>query len=232
MPPLLVRRQRRERPEHLARGAVVDVLAAAEGVDQRLVLGEVREDPQLDLAVVGGEQHVPRFGHEGLADAPALRGADGDVLQVRVADGEPAGGGDGLVERRVDAAGLEDRRARQGVDVGGLELLDAPGSRGSCGAASWASASSSSTSSAVDAARVLAVFLAERKPEAVEQDLAELDRRVDVELALARAWISFVRAVSCCSMSRLMVARCDASTLTPATSMSARISLRGSSSFE
>ena len=31
-----------------------------EGVDQRLLVGDVRQDAQLDLAVVGDQQHVPR----------------------------------------------------------------------------------------------------------------------------------------------------------------------------
>ena len=82
--PLVVRAHRRERAEDLARGAVVDVLALHERVDERRVLREVGEDAQLDLAVVGGEEEAPRLGHERLADAPALRGADRDVLQVRV----------------------------------------------------------------------------------------------------------------------------------------------------
>ena len=45
------------------------VLAAAERVDERLVLREVGQDAQLDLAVVGREDQVPRLGHERLADA-------------------------------------------------------------------------------------------------------------------------------------------------------------------
>ena len=37
------------------------------------------------------------------ADLAALRGADGDVLQVRVAAAQPPGGGHRLVEVRVHA---------------------------------------------------------------------------------------------------------------------------------
>ena len=59
---------------------------------------QVRQDAQLDLAVVRAEQQVARLGHEGLADAPALRGADRDVLQVRVGDAEAPGGRHRLVE--------------------------------------------------------------------------------------------------------------------------------------
>ena len=91
--------------EDLARGEGVDVFAAAEGVDEQRVLGEVREQAQLDLRVVGGEQHVAGRGDEGGADLAAELGADGDVLQVRVGRREAAGGGAGLVESGVEAAG-------------------------------------------------------------------------------------------------------------------------------
>ena len=198
----------RERAEDLARGAVVDVLARAEGVDERRVAREVGEDAQLDLAVVGGEEEVARLGHEGLADAPALRGADRDVLEVRVGRGEPAGGGDRLVEGGVDAAGLGVDERRQRVDVGGLELLDRAvledlprAARGRAPAprarprrwrrrASWPSSSP-------------------RAGELLEEDLAELDRRVDVELARPARRSRGVSVASCASMSRLIAAsRC------------------------
>ena len=69
------------------------------------VLGEVRHDPHLDLAVVGGHQALEaRADHEPLADPAALLGADRDVLQVGVGRGEPPGGRDQLVERGVDPA--------------------------------------------------------------------------------------------------------------------------------
>ena len=92
-----------------------------EGVDQRPLLRDVGEDAQLDLAVVGDQQHVPGRGDEGAADALAQLGADGDVLQVGIGRGEPAGGRHRLVEAGVDAAVGADE-LRQGVDVGRLEL--------------------------------------------------------------------------------------------------------------
>ena len=82
----------------------VDVLAARERLAQLRLAGDVREDPQLDLRVVGREQPVALLGDEGRADLAPELGADRDRLQVRVRRREPAGRGDRLVERRVQAA--------------------------------------------------------------------------------------------------------------------------------
>ena len=46
------------RPEYLQRRPIVDVFAVPEGLDQRLVAGQVRQHPQLDLRVVGRDEHV------------------------------------------------------------------------------------------------------------------------------------------------------------------------------
>ena len=54
--------------EHLERGAIVDVLAAAERLDQRVLARQVREHAQLDLRVVGRDEHVSRRGDERAAD--------------------------------------------------------------------------------------------------------------------------------------------------------------------
>ena len=59
---------------------------------------------------------------EGFADFAAEFAADGDVLEVGVAGGEAAGGGDVLVEVGVDALVVGGDVVGEGVDVGGLEL--------------------------------------------------------------------------------------------------------------
>ena len=74
-------------------GLGVDVLAAHEDVAQHLLVGDVGEHAQLDLAVVDAEQDVPGLGDEAGADLAAGLGPDRDVLQVRVDAGEAAGGG-------------------------------------------------------------------------------------------------------------------------------------------
>ena len=96
-------------------------------------------------------------------------------------DAQPPRGGDRLVEGGVDAAGLRVDELGQRIDVGRLELLHAAVLEDLRAAARGAGRSSSSTSSAVEEARVLAVFFADFMPELVEEDVAQLDGRVDVE---------------------------------------------------
>ncbi len=112
-------------PEHLERRLVVDVVAAREGRGQRLVARQVRQHAQLDLRVVGRDEHVAGLGDEGAADLAAERGADRDVLQVRIAAAQASGGGHRLVEHRVHAAGDRMDQRRQRVDVGALQLRQA-----------------------------------------------------------------------------------------------------------
>ncbi len=101
----------------------MDVLAAAEGLDHRLLAGDVGQYAELDLAVVRGDQERPGGGAERPTDLhPELR-ADGNVLQIRIHRRQPAGGGDRLLEAGVDAAVPADD-LRQGVDVGRLQLRE------------------------------------------------------------------------------------------------------------
>ena len=92
------------------------------GVEQARVARQVRHDAQLDLRVVGRDDARTRRRDEGLADAPALFGADRDVLQVRVGAGEPPGDRHGLGIVGVHAPRGRVDRARQLVGVGALQL--------------------------------------------------------------------------------------------------------------
>ena len=83
----------------------VQVLPAAEGLDQRLVRGQVRHDAHLDLGVVGGhEALVVLADGEGLTDAHSLLVTGRDVLQVGIGRRQASRGGDGLLEGGVDAS--------------------------------------------------------------------------------------------------------------------------------
>jgi hypothetical protein len=62
---LVLRQLRGILPEHLRSRRRVDVLVASKRLPQAGLAGDVRQDAQLDLAVVGGDQPVPLRGDEG-----------------------------------------------------------------------------------------------------------------------------------------------------------------------
>ena len=101
----------RSTPNTFAAVVGVHVGAALERVDQAGILGEVREHPQLDLRVVGGEEPPAVVGDERLAHLAAVGGAHRHVLEVRRLARDPSGRGVGLLERRVDAPVGGDRAA-------------------------------------------------------------------------------------------------------------------------
>ena len=84
----------------------MDVEPLGEGLLQLRDVGDMGEEPQLDLAVIGRDDLVAFRRHEGPADLAAGLGADRDVLQVRVGGGQPARGGGGEREGGVHPLGL------------------------------------------------------------------------------------------------------------------------------
>ena len=108
----------RRHSEHLRGGEGVNVLAGSVGLDQQLVAGEVRQQTQFDLRVVGGQQHVPGLGDEGSADFAAKLGANRNILQVGIHGREPSGGRAGHVEGGVQPPGARVDQHRQRVHVG------------------------------------------------------------------------------------------------------------------
>ena len=124
-------------------------------------------------------------------------GADRDVLQVRVGGREPAGGGHRLVEGGVDAPGLGVHELRQRVDVGRLELLHRAVVEDLARQLVHQRQLLEHVLGGGRGAR-LGRLLAALQAEPVEQHLAQLHRRVDVELALGEARGS--RRVSACEL--------------------------------
>ena len=104
------------------RRLAVNVPALLEGRDERRVARQMGQEAQLDLGIVGRDQHRAGRGDEGTANGLAARRAHGDVLQVRVRGRQPSRGRPGLIEARVDAPGHRVDERRQGIDVGGFEL--------------------------------------------------------------------------------------------------------------
>ena len=92
--------------EHLRGGHGMNILAGAEGPLQRRDVGDLRQQPEFDLRIVGGHEFASLGGDEGAADFAALLGADRDVLQVGVVAGQPPGHRHRLRIAGVNAAGV------------------------------------------------------------------------------------------------------------------------------
>src|SRR5205823_9673422 len=99
----------------------MDVLAARERFAQLRLARDVREDPQLDLRVIGGNQLPAGLGYECRPDLAPELGADRDRLQVGVRGRQTACRGDRLVEGRVQAAVVTEQRG-QGPEIGVEQL--------------------------------------------------------------------------------------------------------------
>ena len=83
--------------------------------------------PQFDLAVIGRKQQVIVVrGDERLADAAAHVVADGDVLQIGIRRRKASRGRHGLVERGVDAPRRAVDQLGQRLDIGRKQFLHAP----------------------------------------------------------------------------------------------------------
>jgi len=109
--------------QHPGGSLAVDVGASLEGLLEVDVAGHVRQDTKLDLAVVRGEQdQVFATSHEGAADLPSQRCADGDVLEIGFDRREPAGRRHGLLEGRVQPGCPLVQQRGQRVHIGRLEL--------------------------------------------------------------------------------------------------------------
>ena len=115
----------RRNAEDLACGGGVDILPFAEGALHGLVVSDVGQYPQLDLAVVRVYQHTAGTGHKHLADfRPQVR-ADRNILQIGVCRGKSSGCRHQILEGGVDAAiGGDD--LHQTVGIGAFELREHP----------------------------------------------------------------------------------------------------------
>ena len=94
----------------------MQVLPGIEGLDERLITGQVRHEAHLDLRVVGAHERLESLtSDEGAANSHTVGTARGDVLQVRIGRREATRGRSNLGEGRVDASVGGDGRG-QGVD--------------------------------------------------------------------------------------------------------------------
>ena len=103
----------------------MDVLTAGECLTQHRLAGDVREDAQLDLAVVGRQESRAVRCDERRADAAAELGAHRDRLEVGVGRREAARRRDRLVDRRVEppVRRIDQRGEREQIRVEELRQL-------------------------------------------------------------------------------------------------------------
>ena len=97
----------------------MEVLPGTEGLLHHLVAGDVSQQPQLDLGVVGIQEQESVPLHKDLPDLPSKLHADRNVLEVRLRAGDTARCRDRLVEAAVDPAILFDI-CSETVCVGGI----------------------------------------------------------------------------------------------------------------
>ena len=92
------------------------------------VAGYVREQAQLDLRIVGVDQHAPRCGNEVFAQLTPFIGAYRDILKVRLGGGKSARCRSGLLELGVYAAvfisHLEETDDISAVKLGQLAVFE------------------------------------------------------------------------------------------------------------
>jgi hypothetical protein len=121
-------------------GHGVDVDPVAEGLFETVHTGDMGQQAQFHLGIVGRDQAIARLGDEDFADLAAGLGADRDVLQVRLGRGQaprrrrrqrerpmhPLGVGVDMVEERVRIGGFQlgilavfQERHRQLMPLGG-----------------------------------------------------------------------------------------------------------------
>ena len=155
----------------------VDIGTGAERLLHGLIVRDMGQHAQLDLAVVRVDKDAAVARHEHLADLAAELRADGDVLQVRVGGRQSARRRDHVLEGRVNAAVVRDL-LDEAVGVRALEL--GHGTEIEDGVDDRVLATELFQHVRV---RGVAAFrlLARRQAELVKEDLPELLGGVDVE---------------------------------------------------
>ena len=112
--------------EQFDRGRGVNVLPLRERLLEFGDIGHMRREPQLDLAIVGGDQHMARRGDEGIADLAADLAADRDILQIGIGRRQPPGLRADEAVAGMDAPGLRIDLLLQRVGIGRLEFGELP----------------------------------------------------------------------------------------------------------
>lgn len=82
----------------------MDVQPPPKGLGHLFVLGQIGGNAKFKLGIIKCREPESLFGNKGLSDLAAGFAADGNILQIGILGGKPAGGGSGLIPGGVDAA--------------------------------------------------------------------------------------------------------------------------------
>ena len=107
---------------NLGSSGAMNVGAGLEGVLHGFIAGDVRQNPQFDLRIVGIHQIAAVGSNEETAQTAAQLGADGNILQIGLGGADASGAGLGLNKGGVNAA-IRTDGFEQSLHVGGVELL-------------------------------------------------------------------------------------------------------------
>src|SRR5579864_3955600 len=100
----------------------MDVSTGAEGIDECRVGGEMCEQTELDLRVVGGDQLPTRARNEAAPDVSTELAPNRDVLKIWIARRQTPRTSDSLIERCVNApVPRMDERGKR-IEIRALEL--------------------------------------------------------------------------------------------------------------
>ena len=111
--------------EDLCGRRCVDVHAGGKGILHVFIVCDVRQNAQLDLAVIGVDKHPAVLRHEHFANFASKLCAHGNVLEIRLCGRQASGRRDHVLERRVDPAVVRDLLDKA-VGVGRFQLCKRP----------------------------------------------------------------------------------------------------------
>ena len=102
------------------------ILPPPEGIQQRRILGQMRQHPQFNLRIVRRQQPAAGIGHKSPPHLPPLFRPHRNVLQIGVAAADAPGGRTGLMVGGMNAPRNPVHHFRQRVHIGGLQLRHLP----------------------------------------------------------------------------------------------------------
>ena len=164
--------------EDSLRGFRVNVGPRRKRFDQARIGSQVRYDPQLDLVVVGDKKLATIGRNKRPTKLSPFLASNRNVVKIRAIRAEPAGPGDGLVERGMDST-IVAHLSQQTFSVGRAQFLHLPVTNQ--GVDNWVFGAN--LFQCLRVGRIAGLgFLVGFQTEFVEQNSTKLRDRVDDEL--------------------------------------------------